>query len=482
MIRLLYVDDEPDLLQICRLFLEREGEFNVTISESAVDGLEKMRTGSIDVIVSDYQMPGMDGIAFLKAVRTLSADMPFILFTGRGREEVVIDAINNGVDFYLQKGGDPIAQFSELGHKVRQAFRRKRAEEDLRTAYEKNKGLMDHASDAILIADIASGMLIDANPKALELTNRTLTEIRTMRQAELHPGHEGMDIPVYFAQYAKNGTGSTESTIIDRSGKVVPVIVSTTVIVIGGRRCLMSIFHDISEIKKAQYALQLANKKLNLLAEITRHDIRNRLTVLGGYIDLFRERPPEPQHSMYLQKIKETMNTIGSTIEFTRLYQNLGVSAPCWQDVGNVFTRACTLTEMKKTRMLTQVNGLQIYADPLLERVFYNLVENALKHGNRVHEIKLSAKENADALVLTFEDDGIGIPDYDKEKIFQRGFGKNTGLGLFLVREILSTTNITIRETGQYMNGARFEITVPRGEYILRTPEISLAPTPGIAR
>ncbi|PKG33865.1 response regulator, partial [Methanoregula sp.] len=135
-IRALYVDDEPGLLEVTRLFLEKSPEFSVDTAESAQDALDSPAIASCDAIISDYQMPGMDGIAFLKAVREKYGDIPFILFTGRGREEVVIQAINNGADFYLQKGGDPTAQFAELAHKIRQAVSRKRSQDELKAAYE----------------------------------------------------------------------------------------------------------------------------------------------------------------------------------------------------------------------------------------------------------------------------------------------------------------------------------------------------------
>ena len=117
MISILYVDDENALLEVTKMYLETSEKLVVDIVESANKGLEKLRSSLYDVIVSDYQMPEMDGIAFLKAVRSQSLDIPFILFTGRGREEIVIEAISNGADFYLQKGGDPKAQFAELAHK-----------------------------------------------------------------------------------------------------------------------------------------------------------------------------------------------------------------------------------------------------------------------------------------------------------------------------------------------------------------------------
>lgn len=136
MISLLYVDDEPDLLELGKEFLERAGEYSVTPVTSAEDALALMASRHFDLVLSDYQMQGMNGIAFLKEVRSRYHDLPYILFTGRGREEVVIDAINNGADFYLQKGGEPLAQFTELSHKIMIATGRRRALDKLRVAYE----------------------------------------------------------------------------------------------------------------------------------------------------------------------------------------------------------------------------------------------------------------------------------------------------------------------------------------------------------
>jgi signal transduction histidine kinase len=111
------------------------------------------------------------------------------------------------------------------------------------------------------------------------------------------------------------------------------------------------------------------------------------------------------------------------------------------------------------------LNGVEVFADPMLEKVFSNLLDNSIRHGQRVTEIRVSSKRSGEDLVVMWEDNGVGVAYQDKERIFSRGFGKNTGLGLFLVREILSLTCITIKETGTPASGARFEITVPATEY-----------------
>jgi len=128
MFSVLYVDDETGLLDIGKIFLESLGNFSIDTAPSACIAISLMNEKKYDAIVSDYQMSEMDGIEFLRRVRASGSDIPLILFTGRGREEIAIQALNEGADLYLQKGGDPIPQFTELAHKIRQAVNRRSAE------------------------------------------------------------------------------------------------------------------------------------------------------------------------------------------------------------------------------------------------------------------------------------------------------------------------------------------------------------------
>jgi PAS domain S-box-containing protein len=167
-IRVLYVDDEAGLLELGREFLEMGGEFSVDTARSASEALEILIKAPYDAIISDYLMPEMDGIAFLKQVRSQFDTIPFILFTGRGREEVVIEAINNGADFYLQKGGQPEAMFAELEHKIVSAVTRRRSEDALRKSEEKFRYLVENALESVLILDF-QGKILFANNAATKL-------------------------------------------------------------------------------------------------------------------------------------------------------------------------------------------------------------------------------------------------------------------------------------------------------------------------
>ena len=106
MFSVLYVDDESNVLEVTKLYLEVTGEFSVDTKQSVKDGLDALKNKEYNAVISDFQMPGTDGIEFLKIVRSTFGNIPFILFTGKGREDVAIQALDNGVDFYIQKGDD----------------------------------------------------------------------------------------------------------------------------------------------------------------------------------------------------------------------------------------------------------------------------------------------------------------------------------------------------------------------------------------
>ncbi len=175
-ISVLYVDDEPTLLDLGKLFLEQGGQFSVDINTSAPAALTLLNTKKYDAIISDYQMPEMDGIEFLKRVRTSGNTIPFILFTGRGREEVVIQALNEGADFYLQKGGEPIPQFTESAYKILQAVQQRRTEISIRDHERREADIISFLPDATLAID-TNGVVIAWNRAAEKMTGVRASEI-----------------------------------------------------------------------------------------------------------------------------------------------------------------------------------------------------------------------------------------------------------------------------------------------------------------
>lgn len=222
---------------------------------------------------------------------------------------------------------------------------------------------------------------------------------------------------------------------------------------------------DITQRKNVEVALHQANNKLNMLSSITRHDILNMIMAIRGYLELSEDLVDNPELKEYMMRENEAVDSIQRQIEFTRYYQDIGVEEPKWQDVGEIVRKVTHQLNLADITMENSVTGLEIFADPLIEKVFYNLIENSLRHGEHVTTIGFSYSETDAGLIISYRDNGVGITEADREKLFRKGFGKHTGLGLFLSREILSITGITIRENGEPGKGVNFEISVPENGY-----------------
>lgn len=220
-----------------------------------------------------------------------------------------------------------------------------------------------------------------------------------------------------------------------------------------------------AQLDASQKAIVVANKKLNLLSGITRHDIKNQLTALLAYIELSKMIATDDEMKNAIEKEEMVANTIVHQLDFTKSYEDIGVKAPQWQNVAAEMAAAAPTPGSRGVRLEVQTGSLEIYADPLLEKVFENLIDNSLRHGGHVRQITICSEKRGKDLALLYRDDGEGIPAEDKKKIFDKGFGKNTGLGLFLTREILSITGIGISENGIPGSGVLFELLVPAGAY-----------------
>ena len=890
MYRVLYIDDEPDLLEIGRLFLEMDGTFSVDTLTSAPAALSRMRTTAYDAIISDYQMPEMDGIVFLKKVRAEFGNLPFILFTGKGREEVVVQAIDNGVDFYVQKGGDPGSQFTELAHKVKSAISRRKAEIALQESEQRLRSIYNTVGDIIfqlavepggkfrfafvnsafstvtglssdqvigrtadeLIPDHSASMVLknyeqairekrvirweetsvypagevtgevsvvpifdeagtctyligsvhditgrkQAEEKLLAANEHLMASEEELREANMHlaaaeeelrsqydalaenqktlaaseekyrtileniqdvyyrtdaggniillspsankilgyaaadtlygrPATDYYADPAqrdrFLAALQKEGSVSNmEITLKQKDGSLVvvstsshyyydaagkpagvegifrditrfkavqqqlrqseelyrvlvehvqggafvmqdervlfcnrafaamigytpeeligspapgliapedrdmvmgrqrsrlagaslpetyefrmlhadgttrvpvvlsvgtgtyqrrPAVIGTVRDVSEERACehgleeseakfrdlvetspgmiweidragtfryvspssgpilgyapeelvgkpitdlvpeemrpfalqelgrvvscegpvppfefparrhdgrdlvveirpsrvtgakgttvgLRGVIIDVTERRKNEDALLQANHRIQLLTSITRHDLINKVTTALGYLAILRRKLADPELAGYVTRLEDSITAIRSQMDFTRAYQVLGSREPQWQDLETLVPGGHVPDNVVLT---ADLGGAEVLTDPMFEKVFANLLDNSLRHGEHVTKISVSARPSDQGLVVVWEDNGVGIAAGEKEKIFERGFGKHTGLGLFLVREILSLTGVTIRETGEPGKGARFEILVPTGAYRFKT-------------
>jgi len=240
-----------------------------------------------------------------------------------------------------------------------------------------------------------------------------------------------------------------------------------------GKPAILLSLHDITGLRSAEERLRAANRQLTLLASMTRHDILNKVSVVRGFLHLAKMKNPNPSVNSLLDRIDTETDAIRSQIEFTRVYQDLGSHEPQWLALADVVPRSSIPPAIAFS---VEGNGYRIYADPMLKIVFGNLLDNSIRHGERVTAIRVSALPSGNNLMVVWEDNGVGIPDGEKEHVFDRGYGKNTGLGMFLAREILSLTGIAIRENGEPGKGARFEMTIPPGAYRRDGEESGVSP------
>jgi PAS domain S-box-containing protein len=218
---------------------------------------------------------------------------------------------------------------------------------------------------------------------------------------------------------------------------------------------------NISERKSAEEALRQVNRKLNLLSSLTRHDILNKVSVLLGYLDKAKTLAQDTALLDYLDRMDTSTRAIGKLVKFTRDYKDLGINPPRWIALKDCLNQVTEWIEPNTVRLTLDVGEWEIYADPQVTRVFKNIFENAGIHGKHVTEIFVKCTKNDRGLDVIIGDNGVGIPEELKSEIFEPGMMRNRGLGLFLAKEILSITGLTIEETGTPGKGARFEIHVP---------------------
>ncbi len=196
-----------------------------------------------------------------------------------------------------------------------------------------------------------------------------------------------------------------------------------------------------------------------------RHDIRNKITAVSGYTELAKTLSSDAETLEYLQKQEPLFDEILQELEFVEYYEKLGSDLPSWHDLDSIVQSFLPVLQKEGITVEHSVKGFRVYADPLLERVFSNLFDNSIRHGGKVTKIRIVANIRGPHLVLSYEDDGIGIPADQKKRVFEKGVGSNTGLGLFLISEILAITGIMISETGEPGKGVHFELLVPEGGY-----------------
>jgi DNA-binding response OmpR family regulator len=330
----LCVDKNPVLYESYKHFLERDNDIHVTTALSADEALERMKTIAVDAIIADYDLPGTDGIQFLRMVREKFPGILFIIVTGSGSEEIVIEALNNGADYYIRKGTNPESRFLELSDTIRSKIR-------------------------------------------------------------------------------------------------------------------------------AKDATMLARKNLTMFSGLTRHDILNQLMIISGSLELAADDVKEPALLQNLARAQTATATIQRQITFSREYENLGAGVPLWQPLKTVIRQAFLELQSDTLTLELPKDAIEVFADPILDKVFFHLFTYTEKYGNAVTRITVSYGQTAHGLIIFVSDNGVGISPADRHLLFDKKPGKERLPGPFLAERILEVTGMSIRETGDEKDGMLFEIVVP---------------------
>lgn len=359
---------------------------------------------------------------------------------------------------------------------LRDITERKQAETAAQESADLNRALIDGLPEYIFVLG-GEGKVVFTNPAAEAALGCTPGAMagKTMRSFIAESSLQDFDAAGQEA-FAGQKPRSFEIGIKTVTGEVLQVTLRAAPITFRNQDAVLLLLTDLTErlilekeleyhareLKRFSESLTRINEKLTIMNSITRHDILNQLTVLLGYLEIAAEESNEPGTLESLDKMKLAAQNIREQLEFARDYQDLGVQEPQWFNVRRQVTRL----RHDGVTINTTIQKIEVFADPLFERVFYNLLDNAVRHGNNVTKIRVTIRPEEDGtLTIVWEDNGIGVREDAKEKIFKRGYGSNTGLGLFLCREILAITGMTIHECGEYGKGARFEIRVPREGY-----------------
>lgn len=300
-----------------------------------------------------------------------------------------------------------------------------------------------------------------ANPKLASIFGRTPVELNGMFISELLDGET-------FNADELHGDRSVQHEMHARKkdgNEIYIRVVSAPYPLDSSKEGHLFVISDITTFKDNEKELLLLNKKLSLLGSMTRHDIVNQLTTIRGMLGLVHRKTDDEVILNLIETAEEAADRVNKHIEFSKEYQKAGMQVPVWQNLQTCWSLAYAMTRKKGLTFTYDGKNYEVFADQLLQKVFYNLIDNSLKHGKSVFYIMVHTRVEDGNLVIIYEDDGEGIQDSMKERVFERGVGFGTGWGLFFVREVLGLTGITITEEGTFGIGAKFLITVPGGGY-----------------
>ncbi len=366
----------------------------------------------------------------------------------------------------LDEKGEPTRYI----HFARDITGQKKMEEALKASEEKYRELINGMNDTAWVIGF-DGKFIDVNKAAVKVLGYSREELLRMGPPDIDGSLTKEQIMELINRMPEDKIQVFETTHITKDGRVIPVEISSSLVTYGGKRAILSIARDISErrmaeekIRQIMEKLHLANEKIMVVGKWARHDARNKLSVIKNSLYLAKKKLPKDHPALkHLEEINAACNQIIEIFNFASAYEMIGVEERSYINVGKIFDEAVALVSgLEGIKIINECHGLEVLADSQLRQLFYNAIENSIRHGGKVSQIRLYYKDEGDTLKLIYEDDGVGISDEIRAHLFREGYGKGTGYGLYLTKKLCEIYGWRIEETGQYGKGAQFTITIPK--------------------
>ena len=397
------------------------------------------------------------------AIKSKLSDVPVVLHVKHQRKDGSIFDVEASIIRMVLNGKTVGVSFE------RNITEQNNAESILRLSEARFRALYDNSFDAVLILT-PEGKILSANATACRMLGRTEDELKIV-------GRQGIAVADdrlmrCIEDRDSSGQAKAELTFVRKDGSVFEGEITTTKFFEpDGALCVSAIIRDISPRKRAEEELKEStrkigamNEKLRVVGGVTRHDVKNKLSIISANVYLLKKRlGGEPELLKYLESINTAVLSSDKLFEFSRLYEKIGAEQLTDVNVGECFNEAVALLpNLVGVEIANECQGLTVMADSLLRQLFYNLLDNSSKHGVKVTQIKLSYSKNDAGLKLFYEDNGVGISDENKPKLFTEGFttGNGSGLGLRLARKVVEVYGWSIAETGTAGSGVRFEISI----------------------
>jgi len=578
-IEILHVDDDTQFLYLLKELLETADKaFHVHSFSSAEDALEILRDRRFDFIISDYMMPGMNGIEFTEQVRSVR-DTPLIIYTGHGSAELAERAYEAGVNDFMTKSLDS-AGVMTLSKRILTMVSSHRTGVALMESEARYKSIVENSLNGVLLARFAEPHLVFVNQTLGEMLGYAVDEIMgftqqqvlglvheddrkeiysifeerfkgrheikrikcrirrkdkavilfevslsiveykgepvvqatfnniTERETEHRQLRDSEEMYKSLVELAPDGiitidlkgfvtsansayyrlTGFSEDEIIGRHftkigaarirdlPKYIDIFASLirgehppsfefpflrkdgshgwgeshfALINIKGKRQIIAIARDITSRRNS-------DEKLRVVGKLARHDIRNKMAIIAGYVSLLKMKADDVKTvKESTAEIDNAIDQMGVIMDFAADYERLGSEDKKPVDVAGSFDSACSMFDLKGILVENQCRGLTVSADSLLSRIFYNFIDNSLRHGGNVSKIRLSS-ENGETLKIVYEDDGGGIPRNRKRKLFEGNMEERGIHGLILISRIVESYGWKIKEEGRPGKGVKF--------------------------